>query len=105
MKKSHGYFLPSREEIAEAVRRARISAFIWRTSCEDESPLTFNIRTGEFKQFVSAEGYAAQTNGKPVVRVPYLCSVDAREIAKDFRDALQRLYAAIDGMEWGNCDE
>lgn len=102
MKKSHGYFLPSAEEIAEAVRRARISAFILRSSCEDESPLTFNIRTGEFRQFVSAEGYAVHTNGKPVVRVPYMCSVDARAIAKDFRDALQRLYTAIEGMKWGD---
>ena len=101
MKKSHGYFLPNCEEIAEAVRRARIFAFMRQSSCEDESPLTFNIRTGEFNQFVSAECYATNTDGKPVVRVPYWCSIDAREIAKDFRGALQRLYSAIDGMKWG----
>ena len=101
MKKSHGYFLPNCEEIAEAVRRARIFAYKRRAICEDDCPLTFNIRTGEFEQFASAEGYASHTNGKPVVRIPYWCSIDAREIAKDFRGALQRLYTAIEGMKWG----
>lgn len=88
-----GLFLPNCEEIAEAIRNAGLYAFAHRAQCEDASPLTFNFCTGEFMQYASAEAYAAYTEGKPVVRVPYMCGVDARVLAKDFRAALQRLYA------------
>ena len=89
-----GLFLPNCEEIAEAVKSARLYAFAYRAKCEDESPLVFDVCTGEFMQYESVETYAAYTEGKPVVRIPYMCTVAARAIAKEFRAALKRLYAA-----------